>query len=54
MIADASVDQKVVARRLDDEALNAEHQPILDIDKFRLQPSPIFLKQFFGEFREET
>ena len=25
MIADAGVDQDVVARRLDDEALNAEH-----------------------------
>jgi hypothetical protein len=38
MITDASIDQNVVARRLDDEALNAQHEPIRGIDKFRLQP----------------
>jgi hypothetical protein len=54
MVADAGVDQNVVARRLDHEALDAEHQPILDIDKFRLQPVPIFVKLFFGKFGKET
>jgi hypothetical protein len=54
VIADAGVDQNVVAGRLDDKALNTKHQPILNIDKFRLQPSPVLVEQFFGKFREET
>jgi hypothetical protein len=54
MIADAGVYQNVVARRLYDEALNTEHQSILSIDKFRLQPRSVFIEQFFGEVREET
>src|SRR6516225_8632153 len=54
MVADAGVDQNVVAGRLNNEALNTEHQPVLDIDKFRLQPSSVLVEQFFGEIRKET
>src|SRR6516165_7610355 len=54
MVADAGVDQNVVAERLDNEALNTEHQPVLDIDKFRLQPSSVLVEQFFREVRKET
>jgi hypothetical protein len=54
VIADAGVDQDVAARRLYDEALNTEHQPILSIDKFRLQPTSVLIENFFREVREET
>jgi hypothetical protein len=50
VIADAGVDQDIVVRRLDDEALNAEHQAIaVRIDESRLQPGTVFVEQFLAE-----
>ena len=47
VIADAGIDQDVVVRRLDHEALDAEHQiAIRRIDEFRLQPGRGFRRAF--------
>src|SRR6516164_6052212 len=38
VISDAGIDENIVMGRLYEEALDADHQPILAIDKLRLQP----------------
>src|SRR5262249_9582635 len=54
VIADARIDQDVVARRLDDEALHAQHQPAAGrIDEHGLQPGAVLLEELLGERREE-
>ena len=54
IIADASIDQDVMARRLDDETLDAQHQPVIRIDECRLKPSAVLVKQFFGKRRKKS
>src|SRR5215467_12917313 len=54
VVADAGIDQDVVLRRLDDEALHAQHQPAADrVDECRLQPGAVLLEELLGERREE-
>jgi hypothetical protein len=54
VVADTGIDENVVVGRLDYEALDAEHQPVLAIDKLRLQPLPVLVEGFFGQFREKA
>ena len=54
MIADAGVDQDVMARRFDDEALNAQHEPVVAIEVHRPKPSAILVEQVFAERRKKS
>jgi hypothetical protein len=53
MIADASIDQDVVVRRLDDKTLDTEQQPVVRIHEFRPQPSAVLVEQVFGKRRKK-
>jgi hypothetical protein len=53
VVADAAVDHDGVVRRLHDVALDAEHQLIVLIEEFRLQPAPVLVEQLFGDIREK-
>jgi hypothetical protein len=54
VVADAGIDQDVVVRRLDDEALYAQDQAaVRRIEKGRLEPRPVLVEQLLGEARKE-
>src|SRR5690349_22017618 len=54
VISDTGIDENVVARRLYEEALNAEHQAAADrIDESWLQPGAVLLEELFCQGREE-
>ncbi len=51
---ETGIDQDIVARRLYDEALHAQHQIAAGrIDECRLQPGAVLLEELLGERREE-
>ncbi len=54
MIADAGIDQDIVVRRLDHEALDAKHELVGCVDEGRLQPRAVVVEQLLGERREES
>lgn len=53
VVADAGVNEDVVMRRLDKEALDAQHHPVAGIDECRLKPRTVFVEQFHGKRWEE-
>ena len=53
-VADTGIDQDIVLRRLDHEALHAQHEPAADgIDECRLEPPAVLLEQLFAEGGKE-
>ncbi len=53
VVADAGVDQDVVAWRLHEIALNAEHEPGFRIEKRRLEPGTVLGQKLARQRREE-
>ena len=53
VVADAGVDQDVVVRRLHQVALDAQHELVVCVEEFRLQPGAVLVEQLLGQGREK-
>src|SRR5439155_12949160 len=53
VVADAGVDQDGMMRRREEIALDAQHELVFRVEKFRLQPRAVLVEHLLGQRREE-